>query len=326
MSEPAAKDRNLSLELVRVTEAAALAAYRHMGSGDHMEADQAAISAAKELLNSLAIDGTVCVGEGLKGEVDKLYIDEKVGTGRGPEVDVAVVALEGASIVARGGPNAISTVAMSEGGNGFLKVPDIYMSKIAVGPGLPDGVIDLDREPEENLKALAAAKSVPVSDLVVCMLDRPRHSPLLEKVRAAGARVRLILGGDVSAAIATALDDGGVDIYMGIGAAPQGVLSAAALRGFGGQMRGRLFARKDEDRTQAKDVGIDDFDKVYTEHDMASGNVTFAATGVTYGAILRGMQNQHGGALSHSLVVRSLTGTYRFIEAHHDFTRRPPVG
>ncbi|WNJ98353.1 class II fructose-bisphosphatase [Thalassospiraceae bacterium LMO-JJ14] len=325
MSEPAAKDRNLSLELVRVTEAAALAAYRHMGSGDHMQADQAAISSAKELLNSLAIEGTVRVGEGQKGEVEKLYLDESVGTGRGPKVDVAVVALEGASIVARGGPNAISTVAMAEGGS-FLKVPDIYMSKIAVGPGLPQGVIDLDREPEENLKALAAAKSVPVSDLVVCMLDRPRHSPLLDKVRAAGARVRLILGGDVSATIATALDEGGVDIYMGIGAAPQGVLSAAALRGFGGQMQGRLYARKDDDRLLARDAGIEDFDRIYTEQDMASGNVTFAATGVTYGAILRGIHSQHGGALSHSLVVRSLTGTYRFIEAHHDFTRRPPVG
>lgn len=325
MSEPAAKDRNLSLELVRVTEAAALAAYRHMGSGDHMEADQAAISAAQSLLSSLAIDGTVRVGEGREGEVDKLYLDEKVGTGHGPEVDVAIVALEGASIVARGGPNAISTVAMAEGG-GFLKVPDIYMSKIAVGPGLPEGVIDLDREPEDNLKALAAAKSVPVSDLVVCMLDRPRHNSLLEKVRAAGARVRLILGGDVSAAIATALDDGGVDIYMGIGAAPQGVLSAAALRGFGGQMQGRLFARKDDDRQLAKDVGIEDFDKIYNEREMASGNITFAATGITYGAILAGIRSGPSGAVSHSLVVRSLTGTYRFIEAHHDFTRRPPVG
>lgn len=290
-----------------------------------MAADQAAISAASELLNSLAIDGTIRVGEGRKGETDKLFLDEKVGTSIGPKVDVAVVALEGASIVARGGPNAISTVAMAEGG-GFLKVPDIYMNKIAVGPGLPQGVIDIERDPEENLKALAAAKSVSVSDLVVCMLDRPRHSPLLEKVRAAGAHVRLILGGDVSAAIATALDDGGVDIYMGIGAAPQGVLSAAALRGFGGQMQGRLYARKDDDRALARDVGIEDFDRIYKEHDMASGNVTFAATGVTYGAILRGMQSQHGGALSHSLVVRSLTGTYRFIEAHHDFTRRPPVG
>lgn len=320
MSEPAAKDRNLSLELVRVTEAAALAAYRHMGSGDHMKADQAAIDAARSLLNSLAIDGTVRVGEGREGEVDKLFLDEKVGTGQGPEVDVAIVALEGASIVARGGPNAISTVAMAEGGS-FLKVPDIYMNKIAVGPGLPEGVIDIDREPEENLKALAAAKSVPVSDLVVCMLDRPRHSPLLEKVRAAGARVRLILGGDVSAAIATALDDGGVDIYMGIGAAPQGVLAAAALRGFGGQMQGRLFARKDDDRILARDVGIEDFDKVFNEHDMASGNVTFAATGVSEGPMLNGVDLYPGGAITHSMVMRSRTGTFRFIEGHHDFTR-----
>lgn len=325
MSEPAAKDRNLSLELVRVTEASALAAYRHMGSGDHMQADQAAISAAHALLDSLAIDGTICVGEGLKGEAEKLYIDEKVGTGEGPKVDVAIVALEGASIVSRGGPNAISTVAMAEGG-GFLKVPDIYMNKIAVGPGLPEGVIDIDREPADNLKALAKAKKVPVSDLVVCMLDRPRHGPLLDKVRAAGARIRLILGGDVSAVISTALPEGGVDLYMGIGGAPQGVLGAAALRAFGGQMQGKLFARRDDDKAQAFNVGIEDFDRVYTERDMATGNITFAATGVTYGALLHGIRALAGGAASHSLVIRSLTGTYRYIEAHHDFTRRPPVG
>jgi fructose-1,6-bisphosphatase II / sedoheptulose-1,7-bisphosphatase len=325
MSEPAAKDRNLSLELVRVTEASALAAYRHMGSGDHMQADQAAISAAHALLDSLAIDGTICVGEGLKGEAEKLYIDEKVGTGEGPKVDVAIVALEGASIVSRGGPNAISTVAMAEGG-GFLKVPDIYMNKIAVGPGLPEGVIDIDREPADNLKALAKAKKVPVSDLVVCMLDRPRHGPLLDKVRAAGARIRLILGGDVSAVISTALPEGGVDLYMGIGGAPQGVLGAAALRAFGGQMQGKLFARRDDDKAQAFNVGIEDFDRVYTERDMATGNITFAATGVTYGALLHGIRALPGGAASHSLVIRSLTGTYRYIEAHHDFTRRPPVG
>jgi len=219
----------------------------------------------------------------------------------------------------------MSTVAMAEGG-GFLKVPDIYMNKIAVGLGLPEGVIDINREPEENLKALAAAKSVPVSDLVVCMLDRPRHGPLLEKVRAAGARIRLILGGDVSAVISTAIPEGGVDIYMGIGGAQQGVLGAAALRAFGGQMQGKLFARKDDDKVLAHDVGIEDFDRVYTEREMASGNVTFAATGVTYGALLNGIRGFHGGAASHSLVIRSLTGTYRYIEAHHDFTRRPPVG
>jgi len=325
MSEPAAKDRNLSLELVRVTEAAALAAWRHMGSGDHMQADLAAISAAHELLGSLAINGTICVGEGREGEADKFFLNENVGTGSGPDVDVAIVALEGASIVARGGPNATSTAAMVEGG-AFLKVPDIYMDKIAVGPGLPLGLIDIDRSPGENLQALADAKSVPVSDLVVCMLDRPRHNALLEKVREAGARVRLILGGDVAGALAAALPEGGVDMYLGIGGAPQGVLAAAGLRGFGGQMQGRLFARRDEDRKIAHDVGIEDFDRVYTEQDMASGSVTFAATGVTYGPMLNGIRSMTGGAISQSLVVRSLTGTYRVIEANHDFTRRPPVG
>lgn len=325
MSEPAAKDRNLSLELVRVTEAASMAAYRHMGSGDHMEADQAAIAAAHHVLGSIAIKGTVCIGEGRKGDAEMFYAGETVGTGQGPKADVAIVALEGANIVARGGPNAISTVAMAEGG-AFLKAPEIYMNKIAVGPGVPDGVIGLDKSPEENLKALAEVRGVKVSDLVVCMLDRPRHGQLLEQVRATGARVRLILGGDVSAAIAAALPEGGIDIYLGIGGAPQAVLAAAALRGFGGRLEARFFARRDEDKALAHEMGIEDFDRLYNETDMATGNVTFAATGVTYGAILNGIRSVRGGATSYSVVVRSLTGTYRFIETHHDVTRRPPVG
>ena len=325
MSEPAAKDRNLSLELVRVTEAAALAAAGHMGSGDEKAADLAAINAAHGLFASLNLDGTICVGEGRKGECDHFFIGEKIGNGNGPEVDVAIVALEGSSIVARGGPKAISTVAMAEGG-GFLKVPEIYMDKIAVGPGVPDGVIDLEREPGENLKALAECRGVPVSDLVVCMLDRPRHSALLEKVRDAGARVRLILGGDVSGVIGSALPEGGIDMYLGIGGAPQGVLSAAGLRGFGGRMQARLIARRDEDRAIANDMGIEDFDRIYSETDMAGGNVTFAATGVTYGAMLKGVDKTVAGATSQSVVVRSVTGTYRYIETHHDFTRRQPVG
>jgi len=320
MAEPAANDRNLSLELVRVTEAAALAAYRHMGSGDQVEADGAAIAAAHAMLASIAIKGTVSVGEGKKGDAKKLYTGEKVGTGQGPVAEVGIVALEGASIVARGGPNAISTIAMAEGGS-ILKVPEIYMNKLAVGPGVPADAIDIDKPVAENLSNLADARGVDVSDLVVCMLDRPRHNPLLEEVREAGARVRLILGGDVSAAIATALDSGGVDMYVGIGGAPQGVLSAAALRGFGGQMQCRLFARRDEDKTAAKEAGIEDFDKVYTAEEMASGNVTFAATGVTYGAVLEGVRTLRTGATSHSLVVRSSSGTYRFIEAHHDLSR-----
>mgnify|MGYP003624249569 CR=1 FL=1 len=325
MSEPVAKDRNLSLELVRVTEAAALAAAGHMGSGDEKAADLAAISAAHRLFASLNIDGTICVGEGRKSECDQFFIGEKIGNSHGPQVDVAIVALEGSSIVARGGPNAISTVAMAEGG-GFLKVPEIYMDKIAVGPGVPDGVIDLEREPVENLKALAECRGVPVSDLVVCMLDRPRHSVLLEKVRDAGARVRLILGGDVSGVIGSALPEGGIDMYLGIGGAPQGVLGAAGLRGFGGRMQARLIARRDEDRTIANEMGIEDFDRIYSETDMAGGNVTFAATGVTYGAMLKGVDKTVAGATSQSVVVRSVTGTYRYIETHHDFTRRQPVG
>lgn len=320
MSEPAAKDRNLALELVRVTEAAALAAYRHMGDGDQVEADRAAIEAACDMLRSVAIKGTVAVGEGSKDDADRLYTGESVGTGNGPKADVAVVALEGASIVARGGPNAISTVALAEGG-AILKVPDIYMSKLAVGPGVPEGAVDIDKPVKENLNALADVRGCPVSDLVVCILDRPRHNALLQEVREAGARVRLILGGDVSAAIATALDEGGVDMYVGIGAAPQGILAAAALRGFGGFMQGRLFARRDEDRTAAKEMGIDDFDRIYTAAEMVSGNVTFAATGVTYGAVLSGIRAAHGTAISHSMVVRSSSGTFRFIEAHHDLKR-----
>lgn len=325
MSEPAAKDRNLALELVRVTEASALAAYRHMGSGDHMDADRAAISAAHDLLGSVAIDGTICVGEGIKGEAALLYTDENVGTGQGPTADVAIVALEGASIVSRGGPNAISTVAMAEGGS-ILKVPEIYMQKLAVGPGVPAGAVDLDNSVQDNLTALAEVRGCAVEDLVVCILDRPRHNKLLDEVRNAGARVRLVLGGDVSAAIATALDEGGVDMYLGIGGAPQGVLAAAALRGFGGYMQGRLFSRRDEDRALAKDAGIEDFDRVYTAEEMVSGNVTFAATGVTYGAVLGGMRATRVGAISHSLVVRSSSGTYRFIETHHDFTRHRKGG
>ena len=300
MSEPVAKDRNLSLELVRVTEAAALAAAGHMGSGDEKAADLAAISAAHRLFASLNIDGTICVGEGRKSECDQFFIGEKIGNSHGPQVDVAIVA--------------------------FLKVPEIYMDKIAVGPGVPDGVIDLEREPVENLKALAECRGVPVSDLVVCMLDRPRHSVLLEKVRDAGARVRLILGGDVSGVIGSALPEGGIDMYLGIGGAPQGVLGAAGLRGFGGRMQARLIARRDEDRTIANEMGIEDFDRIYSETDMAGGNVTFAATGVTYGAMLKGVDKTVAGATSQSVVVRSVTGTYRYIETHHDFTRRQPVG
>jgi fructose-1,6-bisphosphatase II / sedoheptulose-1,7-bisphosphatase len=321
----AAIDRNLALEAVRVTEAAALAASRLMGRGDEKAADEAAARAMHNALRSLAIDGTVRIGEGAKDEAGKLYVGEKVGTGLGPKVDVALRPLEGISIIARGGHNALSVIAMAEDG-GFLAVPGIYMDKIAVGGGLPDGIVDLDQEPAKNLKALAKARGVAVGDLVVCILDRPRHAQLIAKVREAGARIRLILDGDVSGAVATTRPDSGVDIYMGIGGAPQGVLAAAALACAGGQMQGRLVFRSDADRAAARAAGIDEPERKYTVADMASGNVTFAATGVTGGPLLQGVRRSNHGLVTHSLVMRSKTGTLRYVEAHHDFSRLAAAG
>src|SRR3954470_8784638 len=230
-------DRNLALEVVRVTEAAALAASRLMGRGDEKAADQAAVDAMRRALNSLSIDGTVVIGEGERDEAPMLYIGEKVGDGKGPEIDIALDPLEGTTITAKGGPNALAVVAMAEKG-GFLNAPDVYMDKIAVGGGLPDRLVDVDATPVENLKALAKAKGVDVSDIVACILDRPRHEELIAKVRAAGARIMLISDGDVSGVIATSRSESGVDMYMGIGGAPEGVLAAAALRCIGGQMQG----------------------------------------------------------------------------------------
>lgn len=310
-------DRNLALEAVRVTEAAALAAHRHMGQGDEEAADRAAQDAMQAALADLAIEGRVCIGEGDKGEVDKLFVGEKVGTGNGQRVDVALLPLEGTSIIARGGYNAISVIAMA-GEGGFLSVPAVYMDKIAVGPGLPDGLIDLDAAPADNLKALAGARGVDVADLVVCILDRPRHKTLISNVRQAGARIRLILDGDVSGAVATMRAESGVDMYMGIGLAPQGVLAAAALRSCGGQMQGRLVVRSPEDREKIARCGIGDPDARLDIADMARGDVTFAATGITVGPLLEGIQRTNGGAVTHSMVLRSKTGTLRFIEAHHD--------
>lgn len=322
MSDDATADRNLALESVRVTEAAAIAASRFMGGGDEKAADQAAVDAMHKALQKLALKGTVRIGEGTEGEADKLYVGERLGTGDGPKVDVALVALEGTTIVARGGPNALSVIAMAEDG-GFLTVPSIYMDKIAVGPGLPDGIVDLDNEPADNLGALADAKGVSVGDLVVCMLDRPRHAELVSKVREAGARIRLIQDGDVSGVIAATQPEAGVDIFLGIGGAPQGVLAAAALRGVGGQMQGRLVFRNNDQKAEAQRLGIENLEQKYTTHDMASGNVTFAATGVTYSAMLEGVRHVAGGAITHSMVLRSMTGTIRFIEGHHDFIRFP---
>ena len=322
MSDDPFADRNLALESVRVTEAAAIAASRFMGGGDEKAADQAAVDAMHKALQGLALKGTVRIGEGSEGETEKLHVGEKLGTGDGPKVDIALVALEGTTIVARGGPNALSVIAMAEDG-GFLTVPGIYMDKIAVGPGLPDGIVDLDNETADNLGALADAKGISVGDLVVCMLDRPRHAELVSKVREAGARIRLILDGDVSGIIAATQPEAGVDIFLGIGGAPQGVLAAAALRGVGGQMQGRLVFRNNDQKTEAQRLGIENLERKYTTDDMASGNVTFAATGVTYSAMLEGVRHVAGGAVTHSLVLRSMTGTLRFIEGHHDFKRFP---
>jgi len=313
-------DRNLALEVVRVTEQAALAASRLMGRGDEKAADQAAVNAMREGLNSLAIDGTVVIGEGERDEAPMLYIGEKVGRG-GPKVDIALDPLEGTTITAKGGPNALAVIAMASEG-GFLNAPDVYMNKIAVGGGLPEGVVDLDADPAENLKELAKAKKVEVADLVVCILDRPRHSELIAKVRAAGARIMLIGDGDVSGVIATSQPDSGVDLYVGSGGAPEGVLAAAALRCIGGQFQGRLIFRNDDEKGRAKRLGVTDLDRKYDLLDLAKGDVMFAATGVTDGSMLRGIRRIPGGAITHSMVMRSKSGTVRLVEGRHNLLRK----
>lgn len=314
-------DRNLALEAVRVTEAAALAASRLMGRGDEKAADQAAVDAMRRALNSLHIEGTVRIGEGERDEAPMLYIGEEVGGGDGPKIDIALDPLEGTTITAKGGPNALAVIAMAEEG-GFLNAPDTYMQKIAVGGGLPAGVVDLDEDTGINLKNLAKAKGVDVSDIVACILDRPRHEEIIAKTREAGARISLIGDGDVSGVIATAQSDSGVDIYMGVGGAPEGVLAAAALRCIGGQMQGRLVFRNEDERQRGIRWGIEDFGQKYELDELAGGEVMFAATGVTDGAMLRGVRRYKDGATTHSLVMRSKSGTLRYIEGEHNFTRK----
>jgi fructose-1,6-bisphosphatase II / sedoheptulose-1,7-bisphosphatase len=322
VAEELKMDRNLALEAVRVTEAAALSASRLMGRGDEKAADQAAVDAMRQSLNSLSIEGTVVIGEGERDEAPMLYIGEKVGAG-GPQLDIALDPLEGTTITAKGAANALAVLAMADHG-GFLNAPDVYMDKIAVGGGLPDGVVDLDAEPAENLANLARAKKLDVADLVVCILDRPRHAELIAKVRAAGARIMLIGDGDVSGVMATSDPETGIDIYMGSGGAPEGVLAAAALRCIGGQMQGRLLFRNDDERGRAHRLGVTDLNRKYTMLDMAHGDVMFAATGVTNGSMLKGVRRFHGGAFTHSVVMRSKTGTVRYVEAKHDFMRKQP--
>jgi fructose-1,6-bisphosphatase II / sedoheptulose-1,7-bisphosphatase len=322
MSDTSIADRNLAMEAVRVTEAAALAGSRFMGRGDERVADEAALDAMHAALASLAIEGTVRIGEGLEGEVAKLYVGEKVGSGAGLKMDVAAMALEGPTIIAKGEPNGLSVIALTEQ-DGFLDVPAIYMDKIAIGAGLPADLVDLDETPDKNLRALAKAKGAEVGDMVACILDRPRHADLIAKTREAGARIMLIRDGDVSGVIATTWPDAGVDIYLGIGGAPQGVLAAAALNCVGGQMQGRLVVRGNEDKALCARHGIAETDRKYRVADMAAGAATFAATGVTGGHLLAGVRGHREGAVTHSVVMRSKSGTVRYIEAHHDFTHRP---
>jgi len=316
-------DRNLALEVVRVTEAAALAASMQVGRGDEKAADQVAVDAMRASLNSLYIDGTVVIGEGERDEAPMLYIGEKVGLGKGPKVDIALDPLEGTTITAKGGQNALAVVAMAEAG-GFLNAPDTYMQKIAVGGGLPDDFLDIDEPINEFLPRLAKEKGRRVEDLTICVLDRPRHDDIIRDVRQAGARIYMISDGDVAGIIACADPQSGIDAYIGTGGAPEGVLASAALQCIGGQMQGRLIFRNDDERARGAKHGITDFDKIYTHHDMAHGSdIMFAATGVTTGPMLKGVYRFNGGATTYSTVMRSKSGTIRHIEATHNFTRKP---
>ncbi len=314
-------DRNLALEMVRVTEAAALASARLMGRGDNHAADQAAVDAMRRALNSIPFDGTVVIGEGERDEAPMLYIGEKVGKGNGHRVDIALDPLEGTNLCAFGAPNALSVIAIAEEGK-FLHAPDTYMEKIAVGP-FGKGKIDINQSPTWNLQQLAKAKDCQISDLTVIILDRPRHEAMIQEVRSTGARIKLIPDGDVSAAIATCKEETGVDLLLGIGGAPEGVLAAAALRCVGGDMQAKLKFRNEEEKVRATKMGIKDLNKVFQLEELASGEVMFAATGVTTGDFLEGVRFFGGGASTHSVVMRSKTKTIRFIEATHHFETKP---
>jgi fructose-1,6-bisphosphatase class II len=313
-------DRNLALEAIRVTEAAALSCARLTGRGDEKAADQAAVDAMRRAFDALPIDGTVVIGEGERDEAPMLYIGEKVGSG-GPKVDIALDPLEGTTICATGAPNALAVIAMADGGN-LLHCPDTYMEKIAVGPA-GKGVVDLNKTPTQNLQSLAEAKRCNVEDLTVIILSRPRHEAIIKEVRQAGARIRLIGDGDVSAAIATTKPETGIDLLLGIGGAPEGVLAAAALRCVGGEFQGRLAPRNNEEIERAKKMGVSDIKKKFSIEELAAGDVMFAATGVTDGDYLDGVHFFPGGATTQSVVMRSKTRTIRIINATHYFDHKP---
>ena len=319
-------DRNIGLEAVRLTEAASIASARVMGMGDEKLADQAAVDAMRRAFNEMNIRGTIVIGEGERDEAPMLYIGEKVGRGDAtdPEVDIALDPLEGTTITATGGPNALSVIAMADKGN-LLNAPDTYMDKIAVGPSAR-GAIDIEKSPSQNLRAIADRKGVYVDDLTVIILNRPRHEKLIAEVRATGARIKLIGDGDVSAAISTCFPETGVDVLMGIGGAPEGVIAAAALRCCGGDMQGRLKPRNEKEIERAKKMGIPDIHRVWQLEEMAKGNVIFAATGVTTGDFLKGVRFFKGGAATHSVVMRSKSRTIRYLESRHEFEHKPNYG
>ena len=316
-TESAVLDRILTLEIARVTERAAVAAARLRGRGDEKEADQAAVDAMRQELNRLPIDGTVVIGEGERDEAPMLYIGEEVGTREGSAVDIALDPLEGTTICAKNLPNSLAVIAIAEKGS-LLYAPDVYMEKIAIGPGYPPNTVALDATPTENITRLAKAKGVPVHEITACILDRPRHAKLIEEVRATGAAIRLIGDGDVAGVIHTTdPDETGIDIYMGIGGAPEGVLAAAALRCIGGQMEGRLQLNTPEKVARAAKMGIADPNKVYTMEEMAKGDVLFSATGVTDGNLLQGVKFTRDAIVTHTIVMRSSSRTVREIKARH---------
>ncbi len=312
-------DRVLVLEMVRVTEAAAIAASKLVGRGDEDAADAAAVEAMRAALNELAMDGTVVIGEGERDEAPMLFIGEKVGSaqGTGPKIDIALDPLEGTTITAKAGPNALAVLAVAEEGN-LLNAPDVYMDKLAVGPGYPEGIIDLAKSPTENVQAVAAAKGVNPDDIIVCVLDRPRHAELIAELRGLGCGVVLIGDGDVAGVIAVTNPETTIDLYMGSGGAPEGVLAAAALRCVGGQFQGRLLFRNDDERGRARKWGITDLNKIYTRDELAKGDCIFAATGVTDGSLLKGVKRLKGGVITtHTVVMRASTGTVRWVSGEH---------
>jgi fructose-1,6-bisphosphatase II / sedoheptulose-1,7-bisphosphatase len=317
-------DRVLVLEMVRVTEAAAIAASKLIGRGDEKAADAAAVEAMRAALNELPVDGTVVIGEGERDEAPMLYIGEKVGSaqGEGPAIDIALDPLEGTTITANGGQNALAVLAIAEQGC-LLNAPDTYMEKLAIGPGYPEGTIDLRKSPGDNIRSIAKAKGVASNEIVACVLGRPRHSEIIAELRSLGCGIKLIPDGDVAGVIATADPDTGIDVYIGTGGAPEGVLAAAALRCVGGQIQGRLVFRNDDEVGRARRWGIDDLERVYTIKDMAKGDCIFAATGVTDGSLLQGVHRRKTCVTTQSIVMRASSGTIRRVSTeYHDLTHR----